>query len=296
MQIPFIKMNGAGNDFVVIDARQQSMVLSFEQVRAIASRTNPVTKGCDQVIVMEPSAAADVFMRIYNANGGEVDACGNATRCIAHFLEKELGRVQVSIQTNVALLHAVKKVAHEGQEYTLVDMGMPGVEWHDIPLAIKVDTLRVPLETGLIGATEACCVSMGNPHAIFFMDTLPSDEEVARVGYALEHHHAIFPEGVNVTFAAPPVPVIGSDDAVMIDVKIWERGAGMTKACGTGACATLVAAIRRGLTGGRRSGMIWFNTHAQREQMAMLSVEWREDGHVLLGGLVAVEFEGILHV
>lgn len=282
MKLPFIKMNGAGNDFVVLDARQKPMLLNFEQVRAIAHRENALTKGCDQVIVLEPpplAGGADVFMRIYNADGGEVDACGNATRCVASLMEKELGRVQVSIQTNVDVLHGVKKAAYEGKEYTLVDMGAPRLLWNEIPLAIKVDTLKVPM-----AGMEACCVSMGNPHAVFFMPELPSDADVTRIGSQLENNRDLFPEGVNVTFAKLPKLL---DDAVAIEVKIWERGSGMTKACGTGACATLVAAVRLGLTGGRRKGHVAFSG-------GVLSAEWQEDGHVLLGGPLITEFAGEL--
>lgn len=281
MKMNFTKMNGAGNDFVVIDARMSPLVLNFEQVRAIAARDNPLTKGCDQVIMLEASQTADVFMRIYNADGGEVDACGNATRCVADIMEKELHRLPVSIQTNVDILRGIRKTAHAGKEYTLVDMGAPRVLWNEIPLAINTDTLKVPM-----AGMEACCVSMGNPHAIFFVEQLPEDAEVARIGRMLEHDKSLFPEGVNVTFAAIPI-VVG--EAVKMDVKVWERGAGLTKACGTGACATLVAAVRLGLTGGKRSGHIAFPG-------GTLSVIWQDNNHVLLGGAIVKEFEGVLNV
>ena len=222
--MPFIKMNGAGNDFVVLDARGKSITLNFEQVRAIALRDNPVTKGCDQVIVMEASPAADVFMRIYNADGGEVDACGNATRCVAQLLAKELARPDVTIQTNVAWLTGTQQ-----NGVMLVDMGEPRLQWDEIPLAMKVDTLAVPM-----AGMNACCVSMGNPHAVFFMDTLPSDADVARIGRELENSRELFPEGVNITFAVMTTPT-------HFTAKVWERGSGMTKACGTGACATWVS-------------------------------------------------------
>ena len=287
MKFSFVKMNGTGNDFVVIDARQKKdVVLNFEQVRAIAARDNPITKGCDQVIMMEPSETADVFMRIYNANGGEVDACGNATRCMADILERELGRLPVTIQTNVDTLRGITKKLIEGREYTLVDMGAPRLEAKDIPLATQMDTLRLPVDTGLAGATEACCVSMGNPHAVFFMKELPSDAEVARVGKQMENNVDLFPEGVNVTFAMMPTL---AGDAVKIRVKVWERGAGMTKACGTGACATLVAAVRLGLAHGKRTGHIYFPG-------GMLSVIWQEDKRLLLGGAIEQEFKGELNV
>lgn len=266
----FIKMNGAGNDFVVLDARTTPLALNFEQVRAIASRENPVTRGCDQVIMLEPSSSADCFMRIYNADGGEIDACGNATRCVAHLLAKEFGRAQVSVQTNVDILRGSEK-----DGVMQVDMGEPRLAWNEIPLAMKVDTLRVPMME-----IEACCVSMGNPHAVFFMDALPSDAEVARIGRELEHNCDIFPEGVNVSFARI--------DGAEIQVKVWERGAGMTQACGTAACAVLVAAVRRGLITGR-SAVLYFAGGA-------LSVEWLENNHVLLGGKITTEFEGEVEI
>ncbi|MDX2074617.1 MAG: diaminopimelate epimerase [Alphaproteobacteria bacterium] len=288
MKFPFIKMNGAGNDFVVLDARKNPEILNFEQVRAIARRDNAVTQGCDQVIMLEPSSEADVFMRIYNANGGEVDACGNATRCVADLLEKELGRLPVTIQTNVGILRGIKKAVQAGREYTLVDMGLPRLLWNEIPLAIKADTLRLPVATGLAGASEACCVSMGNPHAIFFMEQLPADEDVARVGKAMEDDQNLFPEGVNVTFAKIH-PTLAGSAAAAIEAKVWERGAGMTKACGTAACATLVAASRLGLIGDIRKAGVGFPG-------GILQVSWQGDDHVLLGGEIIREFDGIINV
>jgi len=234
--IPFIKMHGLGNDFVVIDARQGPVAVSAAAARAIADRHRGV--GCDQVILIEPSAdgLGDVFMRILNADGGEVAACGNATRCVASLLMAEKGVDHVVIETAGGLLDAEKA----GGELISVDMGRAHLDWRDIPLSEAVDTLHLPIsEKGLV---DGCAVNMGNPHLVFFVEdveTVPLEV----VGPKLERHK-MFPQRTNVGIAQ----VIATD---RLRLRVWERGAGITQACGSGACAALVAANRRGLCGKR---------------------------------------------
>ena len=274
MSRPFLKMNGLGNDFVVVEARAQPFAPGPEQARAIADRTAGI--GCDQIIAIEPSGRADAFMRIWNADGGEVGACGNATRCVGWLLMQASGRDAASIETVAGLLRAERDAA--GQ--ITVDMGPPGLDWTDIPLAEAMDTRGVELQVGPIDAPilhTPGCVSMGNPHVVFFVpdaETAP----VREVGPMIEHH-LLFPERVNVGFAQ-----IKARDRIRL--RVWERGAGETLACGTGACAALVAASRRRLTD--RRAVLEMNG-------GELRIEWREsDDHVLMTGPVTLEFTGEL--
>lgn len=266
----FLKMHGLGNDFVVLDAREDRFTVTPAQARAIADRRTGV--GFDQLILIEPprNAGADAFMRILNPDGSESGACGNATRCVARLLAREAGAGAVTIETTAGLL-----ASRENADGSVtVDMGPARLDWDRIPLAEAVDTLNVPLSAGpLHGAT---CVNMGNPHAVFFV---PDAEAVdlAALGPGLEHH-PIFPERCNIEVAQVLSPEL-------IRMRVWERGAGITRACGTGACAVLVAAARRGLTG--RKATI-------RLDGGDLRIEWREDGHVLMTGPVATSFTGEL--
>jgi diaminopimelate epimerase len=269
--VPFTKMHGLGNDFIVIDARDRPLVLKNEAVRAIAARRTGV--GCDQFIVMEPptsGAAADVFMRIHNADGGEVDACGNATRCVAALLMQESARDSVRIQTGADIL-----VAEDAPGDTVsVDMGLPGLEWRDVPLASETDTLHLNLTSGPL--SDPAAASMGNPHCVFFVDDLDAIP-IEELGPALEHH-AMFPERANIGIAQ----II--DDGTML-LRVWERGVGLTLACGTGACAAAVSAHRRGLTGRRISVQVDGGT---------LAIDWRSDDHVIMTGPAAISFTGTL--
>lgn len=286
-------MNGAGNDFVVIDARKSPISLSEEQIRSLSSRDNQITKGCDQLLILEKSPSltlplkgvglgggADVFMRIYNADGGEVDACGNATRCIADMLYKELGRLPVTIQTNAAILQGVKK--HD--DYILVDMGAPKFDWQDIPLTMPIEksTRKVVDFVNMPELGTPTFVSMGNPHVVFFVENLPEDDEVARIGSKIENFTEVFPERVNVSFAK-------THKDFVIFAKTWERGAGLTKACGTGACAMLAAAKIQKIE--MESAFVKFTSYEQ-----MVHTKSEENGHILLGGAVETEFEGTVEI
>jgi diaminopimelate epimerase len=262
-------MHGCGNDFVVLDARARPLAMTPARAAAIADRHRGV--GCDQVIVLEPCHdGADAFMRIRNPDGGEAGACGNATRCVASLLAAETGRRSFTIRT---ISGDLPSEVHPDGTVT-VDMGPARFDWRDIPLARAADTLHLDLAEGKVADPAAC--SMGNPHATFFVADL-ADVPVAAIGPVLEHA-AIFPERANIGFAQ----VI---DAGHIRLKVWERGTGLTLACGSGACAALVNATRRGLTHGRAAVQV---------DGGEMVIAWRADGHVLMTGPVAIAFRGTL--
>lgn len=273
---PFLKMNGTGNDFVVVEARSAPFAPTEAEVRAIANRETGV--GCDQLIAIEPASPddpADAFMRIWNADGGEVSACGNATRCVGWLLTEASDFTKVAIATAAGVLLAERV----GDRRVRVDMGKPGLDWRDIPLEEAMDTRGIELQVGPIDAPvlhTPGCVNMGNPHVVFFVKDVAA-APVQQVGPMIEHHR-LFPERTNVNFAE-----IVSPDRIRL--RVWERGVGETRACGTGACATLVAAARRGLTGRKATIEL-----AGGE----LEIEWRSDGHVLMTGPIEVEFTGAL--
>jgi diaminopimelate epimerase len=271
--IPFRKMNGLGNDFVVLDARRYPIKLGAEDAQRIGDRSKGV--GCDQVIVMEPSQKADVFMRIFNADGSEVGACGNATRCIALLAAEELGRSEVSVETSAGLL----KANVNGADRITIDMGKPRFGWEDIPLAEPfADTTGIELQIGPIDAPvlhTPSVVNVGNPHAIFWVDDVGT-YDLGKIGPLLENH-PLFPERANISLAQ-----VASREHLV--VRTWERGAGLTKACGSAACAAAVAAARLGLVG---------RTVTVTLPGGELQIEWRaEDDHVLMTGPVAYEYEG----
>ena len=268
--IAFTKMHGLGNDCVIIDARDAPVVLSAQQVRRIADRRRGV--GCDQLALLLPprNGNADVFVRFYNSDGSESAACGNGSRCIAARLMQASGTERITLETEAGLLPA-----HIGGDgLVAVDMGAPGLGWRDIPLARDVDTLRLDLSAGPHDGPAA--VGMGNPHCVFFVADAEA-VDLAGLGPVVEHD-ALFPERTNVEF----IQVL---DRNRLRMRAWERGAGITQACGSGACAAAVAAARRGLCG-------------RRVEVALdggsLGIEWREDGHVLMRGPVAVAFTGTI--
>jgi diaminopimelate epimerase len=274
MSRPFLKMNGLGNDFVVVETRAAPFVPGREQARAIADRGTGI--GCDQIVTIAPSDSSEALLRFWNADGEEVGACGNGTRCAAWLLMEASGRDEAVFETAAGVLHGWRA----GDRLVTIDMGEPGLGWRDIPLAEPMDTRGIELQVGPIDAPilhTPGCVSMGNPHVVFFVPDVTS-APVGEVGPMIEHH-PLFPERVNVGFAQ-----IKSRDRIAL--RVWERGAGETKACGTGACAAVVAANRRGLV--ERKASVEFAGGS-------LQIEWREsDGHVLMTGPVAVEFTGTL--
>lgn len=271
----FRKMNGLGNDFVVLDGRAAPIRLTGGQVRRIADRKEGV--GCDQLIVLENSPeGADAYMRIYNADGGEVEACGNAARCIAQVLSQETGRTQVTIETAPAILGA--QVHADGS--VTIDMGEPRFRWDEIPLAEEFhDTTGIELQVGPIDAPvlhTPSVVNVGNPHCIFWVKDVNA-HDLARIGPILEHH-PLFPERANISLAQVTGP--GA-----ITLKVWERGAGLTRACGTAACAAAVAAARKKLTGREVTVTL---------PGGPLHILWRDDNHIQMTGPARLDYEAEL--
>jgi len=266
-------MHGLGNDFVVLDARRAGLRLDDEAARRIADRRTGV--GCDQLIVIEPSTQADAFMRIRNADGGEVEACGNAARCIAGLLLAESGAPAVMLETLGGLLRAEPAGGGEVR----IDMGVPRLEWDRIPLARKMDSLHLDFAPAP-GLADPVAVNIGNPHVIFFVADAEA-VDLAGIGPRIEHD-PLFPQRVNVNIAQ----VL---DRCHLRLRVWERGVGITRACGTGACATAVAAMRRGLT--ERNIEV-------RLDGGPLRIAWPERdgeaGHVLMTGPASESFRGVL--
>jgi diaminopimelate epimerase len=265
----FVKMHGCGNDFVVLDERAAPLGITPARAAALADRRRGI--GCDQLITIEPApegTGADAFMRIRNPDGAEAGACGNATRCVAALLAEETGRRHLAIRTVAGNLPAER--LDDGR--VTVDMGTARLDWTEVPLARPMDTLHLDLALGPVADPAAC--SMGNPHATFFVDTLEA-LPIEALGPALERDR-LFPERANIGFAE----VLGPR---LLRLRVWERGAGLTLACGSGACAALVNAHRRGLTARRATVVL---------DGGALEIEWRDDGHVLMTGPVATAFTG----
>jgi diaminopimelate epimerase len=276
-ELAFTKMHGLGNDFVVIDARAgkpgAGIAIGDAVAAAIADRHTGI--GCDQLIVVEDApgadADADAFMRIRNADGGEVDACGNATRCVGAVLLGESGADTVRIRTGADLLTVTRA---DGGLVT-VDMGVPRLGWDDVPLAMAADTLHLDLERGPLA--DPAAASMGNPHATFFVDDADA-VPISVLGPELEVD-PMFPERANIGIAQMLAP-----DRMRL--RVWERGAGLTPACGTGACAAVVNASRRGLANRRM---------VVEMDGGELLIDWREDtGHVFMTGPAETSFAGVI--
>lgn len=265
----FIKMNGNGNDFVIIDIRQGFGNESFQMTPQLASwiAYRRFGIGCDQIILLEHSVKADVFMRIYNADGSESGACGNATRCVADLLMGT--KSEVSVETRAGILIGTRAGANE----ISVNMGEPSLEWDKIPLAREVDCMALPIEVN--GLKSPTAVSMGNPHMVFFVPSGIGQVDIGKYGPGLETHE-LFPERANVTVAE----IRGRDHIIS---KTWERGVGKTLSCGTAACATLVAAVVHDLA----------EPKAVIEQPGgKLTIEWKETGEIIMTGKVAKTFSG----
>ncbi len=272
MSLNFRKMHGAGNDFVVVDTRARAP-LSPAEAQALADRHRGV--GCDQVIGLEAGQGADVFMRIRNPDGSEAGACGNATRCVAELLREQTGKTALTIRTIAGLLPAT---CHGGGIWS-VDMGTPRLAWQEIPLASPCDTLAIHLE--IEDLRNPAALSMGNPHATFFVDDL-AEIDIPRLGPILEQA-PIFPQRANIGFAQILAPdAMGGD---RIRLRVWERGAGLTLACGSGACAALVNAARRNLAA--RAATIVLDG-------GELHIAWRDDSHVVMTGPTATAFTGTI--
>ena len=271
---PFVKMNGAGNDFVVVDALERPFRPTEDQVRALGDRA--AGEGFDQLIAIEPSETADAFMRVWNADGSMVQTCGNALRCVGWLLMEATGSDRVVIDTAAGPTTA----SRAGDRRVTVDMGRPRLDWTQVPLSEDMDTRGIELQVGPIDAPvlhTPGAVSMGNPHVVFFTDR--QDDGFVSGSGSLVEHHPLFLEGVNVGFAD-----VQARDRIRL--RVWERGAGLTKACGTGACAALVAAARRGLTDRKAAVIV---------DGGEMVIDWDADtDHVLMTGPVEIERTGLL--
>lgn len=266
--IPFRKMHGLGNDFVVIDRRGGDAPLDAGLVRRLADRHRGV--GFDQLVLIEPATGADAALRFFNPDGGEAGACGNGTRCAARLLLDESGRGELRLRTSGGMLRAWR----EPDGRITVAMPVPKLRWQDIPLATACDTAAVPLDHP--GLPRPVAVSMGNPHLVFIVPDLAAID-VAAMGAALTRH-PLLPEGGNIGF-------LQQQAAGRLRLRVFERGAGLTLACGSGACAALVAAVRRGLvTGG---AMVEVDG-------GLLDLAWDGEGPVLMTGPAALSFSGTL--
>jgi diaminopimelate epimerase len=270
--LPFRKMNGLGNDFVVIDLRKSKARMTAAAARAIADRKSGI--GCDQVITIEDRGSP--FMGVWNADGSEVGACGNAARCVGAILMDETGEQGVGFGTLSGDIAAERA----GSGRIAVDMGVPKFHWREIPLAEEIQDTRFidiklgPIDKPVLWGPSA--VNMGNPHCIFFVEDAAA-QALDRFGPMIENH-PMFPERANVSVAE----VRGKH---YIRLRVWERGAGVTKACGTAACAAVVAASRRRLTDRRATVEL---------DGGLLAIEWRDDDHVIMTGPYELEFEGRL--
>jgi len=265
----FLKMHGLGNDFVVFDARDGAIPLTPAQARGVADRHFGI--GCDTVVLIGPGTAdADACLRFFNADGGEVESCGNATRCVARFLMDERGLARIKLSTRGGLLTCTSA----GRAMVEADMGPARLVWNEIPMAQATETLNfaLPLEEQSIPASA---VSMGNPHCVIFVPDAQK-APVAALGPRIETH-PLFPQKVNVEFVS-----ILADNKLRM--RVWERGAGITLACGTGACAAVVAAARLSKTGRKVEVVL---------DGGSLFIEWREsDGHVIMTGPTAMPYRG----
>ncbi|HEY2033296.1 MAG TPA: diaminopimelate epimerase [Rhizomicrobium sp.] len=268
----FLKMHGLGNDFAVFDARNQSLALDAAAARALANRRFGI--GCDQVIVIEPATnSADAFMRIYNSDGGEVESCGNAARCVARLLMDEKGASEIKLDTTGGALICKADGANVS-----IDMGAPKFGWRDVPMARETDTLSfaIAVEGNDFHPLKiASAVNVGNPHVVLFVQDA-EHAPVAELGPKIEHH-PLFPQRTNVEF-------VSLADVNKLRMRVWERGAGVTMACGTGACAAMVAAYRRGLVGHKAEVIL---------DGGSLTLEWAGEGKpVIMTGPWAQAYKG----
>lgn len=266
----FIKMHGLGNDFAVFDARKSQLDFTDVQVRQLADRQRGI--GFDQMVVLRQSKSAHVFMEIWNADGSKVGACGNATRCVAKLILSELDSQSCTIETEAGLLST-----DQVNGLFQVNMGQALTSWRDIPLAKDINTDAVNLES--YGLPAGVCTNMGNPHITFFMDQMPDDADINQLGPKVENH-SLFPERVNVGFAS-----VNGENSLRL--RVWERGAGITQACGTAACAAAVAAYRRQITA--RQVMIELDG-------GILEIIYQKDGTVLMTGSATTVFEGTVRL
>lgn len=255
-------MHGLGNDFAIFEG----VSLTSAEIVAFGDRRRGI--GFDQLIILEPSSKADILMQIYNPDGSEAGACGNATRCVSKILSKRLNKQNITVQIQSKILDCFC-----AEDRVTVDMGEADLDWQKIPLSHSQKTISLPISVGSVSAPVA--VGMGNPHAVFFVPDLAAID-IEKIGKEVEYH-ALFPQRTNVEF----VQILSPHE---IRMRVWERGAGVTLACGSGACAAAVAAVRRDLTDRKVAVMMDGGT---------LEIEWREaDGHVLMTGPAVEVYRG----
>ena len=259
------KMDGLGNDFIIFDKRKKSISLTKDQIIKISDRNNI---GCDQVIFIDKDENSNAFLEFYNSDGGEISACGNGSRCVAYLLMKENKSKKISLKTKVGILQAELN----DKNLVSINMGQPCFEWEKIPLLKKMDNKNLQIKINSLDGSEIMggfSLNIGNPHIIFFVDDL-SKFDLKKIGPILENH-SYFPEKCNVTLA-------NIKNKKHIIVKVWERGAGLTKACGTAACATAVSGAVLKLN--ERSVDIEFSE-------GILSIDWKLDNNIYMKGKVS---------
>ncbi|WP_237737659.1 diaminopimelate epimerase [Candidatus Endolissoclinum faulkneri] len=262
-------MHGLGNDFIVVDGRKSEIALSEEHYRMMSDRWRGV--GCDQFLtILPPKNNGFAYMEIHNPDGSQAETCGNGTRCVAHLLMDEVNVDKIVLETMNGSLVCTRSA----NKCVTVCMGKPNFNWSDIPLAVERDTLKVTVP-GAESYGLATMVNMGNPHAVFFVEDIDILDLVS-IGPLIENN-LIFPKRSNIEF----VKVLSHNS---LRVRFWERGAGMTQACGSGACATVVAGILRGFITGRSASVV--------QDGGILEVTWDSDGQVYMTGPVAISFLG----
>jgi diaminopimelate epimerase len=256
----FIKMSGAGNDFIIIDNRKNQHNLSTDNIARISQRRNI---GCDQLIIIRNSNQADALMDIYNSDGSVSGSCGNATRCVSSIIMDETGRSEINIETISGILECKRQ-----GNLIAVNMGEPKFDYQEIPMSEDTDTDSFNIDEIDLAPYRFSAVNMGNPHLITFINHDIPDEEFSTIGPMLENH-PLFPEKTNVEFARITAPN-------RIQIRVWERGAGETLACGSGACAVAVSAIKQNLVNGRKVTTSF--------KGGDLLIEWRADNRVIMTG------------
>ena len=259
------KMDGLGNDFIIFDNRKKSIFLTKDQIIKISNRNNI---GCDQVIFINKDKNHDAFLKFYNSDGGEISACGNGSRCAAYFLMKENNHEKISLRTNAGILQAKSNT----KDLVSINIGQPNFEWNKIPLTKKMNNKNLEIKINSIDGKEikgGFSLSVGNPHVIFFVEDL-NKFNLEEIGPKIENHN-YFPEKCNVTLASVK-------NKKHVKVKVWERGAGLTKACGTAACATAVS-----------GSILQFNERCVDIEFleGLLNIDWKKDNNIYMTGKVS---------
>jgi len=259
------KMDGLGNDFIIFDKRKKSISLTKDQIIKISDRNNI---GCDQVIFIDQDKSNNVFLKFYNSDGGEISACGNGSRCVAYLLMKENNSKNISLKTKVGILQAKLN----DKNLVSINMGQPNFEWKKIPLLNEMDNKNLKIKINSLDKKEIVggfSLSIGNPHVIFFVHNL-NQFDLKTIGPALENH-SYFPEKCNITLAS-------IKNKKNIKIKVWERGAGLTKACGTAACATAVA-----------GAVLKLNERCVDIEFAegLLNIDWKMNNNIYMTGKVS---------